>query len=278
MYIWRSQASTTAQQTHVNFVRELKDLPLLLPLFAGSSHTRADSANGRGWHANRSVTFWLSSTFNTNTDIQYFDENLIFAFTLSLHFLFETLQLTGYSVVILPQLVGRENDTLSMDVDMASWVGKRAQTHKLSQSWRKNYVSGLLISYLFGILRFTTPPLRLSFIWNLICERDYCQSDGAGAGREWERKVESWMSLKRIKISILSFGPLTHSPTCSKGFSLSQVTLSLLSLRAIFDRFQKKRKLILSYIHPWEGSHGCVIFRIFLYISGIDTIILLGPA
>ena len=32
--------------------------------------------------------------------------------------------LPGYSAVILPQLVNQPNDTLSMDYDMASWVGK----------------------------------------------------------------------------------------------------------------------------------------------------------
>lgn len=37
-----------------------------------------------------------------------------------------------YSVVILPQLVNHPNDTLAMDYEMASWVGKIASFDSFS--------------------------------------------------------------------------------------------------------------------------------------------------
>lgn len=57
-----------------------------------------------------------------------------------------------YSAVILPQLVNHPNDTLAMDYEMASWVGKIASFVSFSSLARSISSLPSQIEYEIGII------------------------------------------------------------------------------------------------------------------------------
>lgn len=101
----------------------------------------------------------------------------------------------------------------------------------------------------------------MSFIWNLICEWDYCQLNRAG-------EEKGWMLLNlECHSNVLKFQFWDSSPFF-KGFASLDLLVSL------FDRFQKKcRKLILShFLCAWKVSYGCVISKFnFRYDINVDV-------
>lgn len=111
--------------------------------FTGPSHTCADTFDCRSWHAHRvrkinEPSFLFSALFLSPTQLNFvcrvnvthresFFSHSLIGMTVGPKFGFASLKVlfsSRYSAVILPQLVNHPNDSLAMDYDMASWIGK----------------------------------------------------------------------------------------------------------------------------------------------------------